>query len=289
MPTATDGDPRDTLDPEEAAALDTYSNTVVGVAEKLTPSVANLRVTRRSRGGHGPAGAGSGVVLTPDGFLLTSAHVVAGRERRGTAAFADGREFRFAIVGSDPLSDLAVLRAEAADRVRVGSERPSAETTPAVTDPPNPCGFPIATTSWPTRRRSASPSWAGTRSRASARRTARSESGSEPTTSNSHSRPSEKDALPRPSFRETTWAEVSMKPSGVTTTALPPPSRTRPPRTRRATRRFATDGARRWATDVTTREYASRASSSGEPAALPAPRSGPRIESRNVRPLTVSS
>ena len=71
---------------------------------------------RRSRGGHVPAGAGSGVVLTPDGFLLTSAHVVAGRSpRRGRATFVDGRDFGFEIVGADPLSDLAVLRSEAAE------------------------------------------------------------------------------------------------------------------------------------------------------------------------------
>jgi S1-C subfamily serine protease len=67
------------------------------------------------RAGHVPVGAGSGVVLTPDGFLLTSAHVVAGRQRRGRAQFTDGRDFGFEIVGSDPLSDLAVLRADASD------------------------------------------------------------------------------------------------------------------------------------------------------------------------------
>src|SRR5919202_724500 len=89
--------PEEATLPEEAEALDAYSRVVAGVAERLAPSVANLRITRRTRAGHVPAGAGSGVVLTPDGFLLTSAHVVAGRERRGTAAFADGREFRFAI------------------------------------------------------------------------------------------------------------------------------------------------------------------------------------------------
>jgi S1-C subfamily serine protease len=98
----------------EDAALDAYSRTVVGVAERLAPSVANLRVTRRGRGGQVPAGAGSGVVLTPDGFILTSAHVVSGRSpRRGQATFVDGREFRFEIVGGDALSDLAVLRADA--------------------------------------------------------------------------------------------------------------------------------------------------------------------------------
>jgi serine protease Do len=100
---------------EELEALDAYSRTVVGVAEKVGPSVANLRVTRPTRAGSVPVGAGSGVVLTPDGFLLTSAHVVAGRRRRGRAQFTDGREFSFEIVGSDPLSDLAVLRADASD------------------------------------------------------------------------------------------------------------------------------------------------------------------------------
>jgi S1-C subfamily serine protease len=96
----------------EREALDAYSQVVVAVAERLAPSVANLRVTRRTRQGHVPSGAGSGVTLTPDGFLLTSAHVVAGPGRRGRAAFPDGRELRFEVVGSDPLSDLAVLRAE---------------------------------------------------------------------------------------------------------------------------------------------------------------------------------
>ena len=100
---------------EELEALDAYSRTVVGVAERVGPSVANLRVTRRTRAGNMPVGAGSGVVLTPDGFLLTSAHVVAGRQRRGRAQFTDGRDFGFEIVGSDPLSDLAVLRADASD------------------------------------------------------------------------------------------------------------------------------------------------------------------------------
>ena len=100
---------------EELEALDAYSRTVVGVAEKVGPSVANLRVMRRTRAGSVPVGAGSGVVLTPDGFLLTSAHVVAGRRRRGRAQFTDGRDFGFEVVGSDPLSDLAVLRADGAD------------------------------------------------------------------------------------------------------------------------------------------------------------------------------
>jgi S1-C subfamily serine protease len=90
----------------EAEALDAYSRIVTYVAETLAPSVANLRVGRR--------GSGSGVVITPDGFMLTSAHVV-GRERnRVRASFTDGREFSARVVGADPLSDLALLRADGA-------------------------------------------------------------------------------------------------------------------------------------------------------------------------------
>ena len=96
----------------EAEALDAYSRVVVDVAERLAPSVANLRVMRRSRRGSIPAGAGSAVALTPDGFLLTSAHVVSGPGRGGRAAFVDGRELSFEVAGADRLSDLAVLRAD---------------------------------------------------------------------------------------------------------------------------------------------------------------------------------
>ena len=96
----------------EAEALDAYSRVVVDVAERVSPSVANLRVMRRGRGGQVPAGAGSAVALTPDGFLLTSAHVVAGPGRSGKATFVDGRELSWRVVGADRLSDLAVLRAE---------------------------------------------------------------------------------------------------------------------------------------------------------------------------------
>ena len=99
----------------EAAALDAYSQTVVDVVERLGPSVANLRVLRATRRGRVPAGAGSAVVLTPDGFLLTSAHVVAGPDRLGRATFVDGREIGFRVAGADPLSDLAVLRSAADD------------------------------------------------------------------------------------------------------------------------------------------------------------------------------
>jgi S1-C subfamily serine protease len=96
--------------PSDGDALDAYSSVVTRVAELLAPSVANLRVSRPWRGGRRLDGGGSAVAITPDGFLLTSAHVVEGVDR-GTASFVDGRELFIEIVGTDPLSDLAVVRA----------------------------------------------------------------------------------------------------------------------------------------------------------------------------------
>ncbi|HEX2372012.1 MAG TPA: trypsin-like peptidase domain-containing protein [Solirubrobacterales bacterium] len=104
-----------TVQDAEAEAMDAYSRSVVGVAERLSPAVASVRVQRRTRGGRMPAGAGSGVVLTHDGFVLTSAHVVSGRQGDGRAAFTDGRELRFNVVGRDALSDLAIVRTEDGD------------------------------------------------------------------------------------------------------------------------------------------------------------------------------
>ena len=95
-----------------ADPLDAYSRAVVGVAESLAPAVASLRVQRRTRRGRMPAGAGSGVTLTHDGFILTAAHVVAGPATGGRAAFTDGRELPFSVLGRDALSDLAIVRTE---------------------------------------------------------------------------------------------------------------------------------------------------------------------------------
>jgi S1-C subfamily serine protease len=121
--------------PSEELALDAYSRTVSGVAEALAPSVANLRVVGRGRdGGERTIGAGSAIVLSRDGFLLTSAHVVtsrrSGRARGGVASFVDGSETPYAVVGADRLTDLAILRADDhelspatlgdAERLRVG-------------------------------------------------------------------------------------------------------------------------------------------------------------------------
>ena len=118
--------PEDAL-PTEEEALDAYSATVSRVAERLLPSVASLRVGRPDAARR--EGAGSAVALTPDGLLVTSAHVVE-RASGGQAAFADGGQYEVDVVGHDPLSDLALVRARSArvapvqvgdaDRLRVG-------------------------------------------------------------------------------------------------------------------------------------------------------------------------
>jgi serine protease Do len=103
--------------PDEEEALDAYSRVVSTVARRLTPSVANLRVSRRARSGRAQDGGGSGVVVTPDGYMLTSAHVVASSTRNISASFADGREVGAEVIGADPLSDLALLRVDGSDLV----------------------------------------------------------------------------------------------------------------------------------------------------------------------------
>ncbi|HEY0402031.1 MAG TPA: trypsin-like peptidase domain-containing protein [Blastococcus sp.] len=90
-------------------ALDAYSRIVTAVAADVTPHVAALQVTGRD----GRSGAGSAVVVTGEGLLLTNAHVV-GNAARGRAVFSDGSESDVDVVGADPLSDLAVVRARAA-------------------------------------------------------------------------------------------------------------------------------------------------------------------------------
>lgn len=105
--------------PSEPEALDAYSRIVTSVAARLLPSVVALSTRRRGRRGDWQDGAGSGVVISGDGFVLTSAHVVEGSERGG-AVFVDGWEAGFDVVGRDRLSDLAVLQLS-------GGEGPAAQ------------------------------------------------------------------------------------------------------------------------------------------------------------------
>src|SRR2546423_11605795 len=103
----------------EQEALDAYSVIVSTVAEKVLPSVASLRI---GRAGRGFGGAGSGVVITPDGFLVTSAHVVAAGGA-ASASFIDGTEYDVDVGGADTPSDLAIARARATTLVpaRIGN------------------------------------------------------------------------------------------------------------------------------------------------------------------------
>ena len=90
----------------DAGLLDAYSHAVSGAVARVAPAVAHVRIERAGRGGEG---AGSGFLVTPDGYLVTNSHVVS-----GTAAIEvtlpDGRTAQARMVGDDPDSDLAVVK-----------------------------------------------------------------------------------------------------------------------------------------------------------------------------------
>ena len=92
---------------EDDALLDAYSRTVSGLIERIGPAVVRVETQGAGRGG----GIGSGVVITPDGIILTNAHVVEGAKRVAVAT-ADGRSLQAETLGADPDSDVAVLRAD---------------------------------------------------------------------------------------------------------------------------------------------------------------------------------
>lgn len=94
---------------EEAAALDAFSQVVMRVADTLMPTVVNIRAPHGQRGG-----SGSGVLFTPDGFLLTNHHVIQGQTQVRVRT-GDGRELSGRVVGADPWTDLAVVQADASD------------------------------------------------------------------------------------------------------------------------------------------------------------------------------
>jgi S1-C subfamily serine protease len=104
--------------PDDGALLDAYSRAVVGVVEALGPSVVaiSVRGAPRRRAPEGQGGAGSGVVFTPDGYLLTNAHVVDGGKSFEVTAL-DGSRQPATLVGQDRGTDLAVLRAPGGGRL----------------------------------------------------------------------------------------------------------------------------------------------------------------------------
>ena len=109
----------------EQAAMDAYSEVVTRVADHLLPRVVQLRMGRQRSSGWRPTGTGSAVVFTPDGYMLTAAHVVDGADS-GAALFSDGAERRVEIIGRDPLSDLAVAKVDASSESSEG--KPAAPT-----------------------------------------------------------------------------------------------------------------------------------------------------------------
>ena len=112
-PGALDTDMIGRLPATDDELLDSYSQTVSGVVEKVGPAVVNIRARLSDRAGHnGAGGTGSGFVIAPDGFILTNSHVVHGAIRLDVT-LADGRQFDATLVGEDPETDLAVIRINA--------------------------------------------------------------------------------------------------------------------------------------------------------------------------------
>jgi S1-C subfamily serine protease len=93
--------------PSDLELLDAYSQAVIGVVERTGPAVVSLEVKQK-----GPSGAGSGFVVTPDGYIMTNSHVVSGARHIRVRTPA-GEEVDAQVVGDDPATDLAVIRADA--------------------------------------------------------------------------------------------------------------------------------------------------------------------------------
>ena len=137
-------------DPSQAAdPLDAYSAAVVGAVEQVAPAVVSVYVGGAAEAEQARGGAGSGVVATPDGYLLTNEHVVP-QVSQARVRFVDGRSVAAVVAGRDPATDLAVLRAQAGALPYASCRRRSAcapasswspSAIPSATSPPSPRGW----------------------------------------------------------------------------------------------------------------------------------------------------
>ncbi len=104
--------PSEAAENNDDSLLDTYSRTVVNVAERVSPAVVHLKVTKKPSRQAG--GSGSGFIISTDGLVVTNSHVIHGAERmEGT--LSDGRTYEALLVGDDPATDIAVVRLVGAD------------------------------------------------------------------------------------------------------------------------------------------------------------------------------
>jgi S1-C subfamily serine protease len=111
--TAASGLPAASDPPAQSEPLDAYSAAVVGAVDRVGPAVVSVYVGGADEAARARGGAGSGVLVTPDGYLLTNEHVVQ-RVTEARVALVDGRSVPAVLAGRDPATDLAVLRAQAA-------------------------------------------------------------------------------------------------------------------------------------------------------------------------------